>query len=296
MAEVAGLVIGGISLVAMFESCMNIFDYVDSGRNFTTGYQDAALDITMLGARLARWERTYRQNPPASTEDEGEKAEMWLEQISKRLQDARLTGEKYETSKPSVPFATAAAMILPSNPEMKPAARKFQMTDKIREKLLYRVRSPGTSKDSSAATTISIASKARWALRDEAKMNALIEKLTRYVSHLEAIFPALQPALEAGALEDASLIQPAEIEEPEDSIGVVAESALRVDPPLGHVIMNVRALEGAKVRIGDYISPEWAESGRLPVGARHKVDGLEVSGRAQVMIGNVYGGRSVLDD
>lgn len=58
MAEVAGLVIGGISLAAIFDQCITIIKYVDSGKDCNEDYQDAALMLTLLGGRLNRWERT----------------------------------------------------------------------------------------------------------------------------------------------------------------------------------------------------------------------------------------------
>lgn len=47
MAEVAGLVVGGVSLAALFDQCISIINYVDSGIHCGDAYQDAALMLAL---------------------------------------------------------------------------------------------------------------------------------------------------------------------------------------------------------------------------------------------------------
>lgn len=99
MAEIAGLVIGGISLAAIFDQCLSIIKYVDAGRLCQDDFQDIALMLTLIGGRLNRWERTIRDNPDLqATEEDGESAGIWLKQIRRRLEEA----EKLEKLFPSL--------------------------------------------------------------------------------------------------------------------------------------------------------------------------------------------------
>lgn len=56
--EVAGIVIGGVGLVVLFDNCMNAFQCIDAGRKYGKDYQEAALKVSLIQLRLARWRKT----------------------------------------------------------------------------------------------------------------------------------------------------------------------------------------------------------------------------------------------
>ena len=60
MAEVAGLVVGDAGLAVSFESCIGVFERVESGANYGTEYEKAALRISLLELRLSRWAQNIR--------------------------------------------------------------------------------------------------------------------------------------------------------------------------------------------------------------------------------------------
>jgi len=53
--EVAGVVIGSVSLAALLETCMSCFDYIDTGQKYGKDYQKFAIAMRGLELRLSRW-------------------------------------------------------------------------------------------------------------------------------------------------------------------------------------------------------------------------------------------------
>ena len=146
MAEVAGLVIGGISLAAIFDQCITIIKYVDAGKQCRDDCQDATLMLTLIGGRLNRWERTIRDNSDLqATEEDGESARLWLKQIHRRLEEAEKLGQRYTVE------------------STKKSADMSHIVEKVQARVLRR------------NGGLSMARKARWALIDQEKMQTLIE-------------------------------------------------------------------------------------------------------------------------
>ncbi|KAK6436276.1 hypothetical protein LTR95_007536 [Oleoguttula sp. CCFEE 5521] len=280
MAEIAGLVIGGVALAGLVDSSLNLISRVESGRAFETTYQDAALEITMLGARLARWRKTYMQYPdPTATEEQGQMAEDWLQAIQKRLEDAVQLGVKYEKEGPPAKQAEVGS-------GGKAVLDKPRITDKVRGKLgLEKFRVPI---ESTVGFEVTLADRTKWALKDEAKMNTLVANISRLVTNIEKIFPSLELALVAATREEAAAIQPSAIDEPEEAILEVQKAARKVDRRLETSVRSLEAFEHASVRVGDRFQSGFSAGENMPEAQRITIDALQARGYSNVTVGHDY--------
>jgi len=55
MAEAVGLVIGSVSLAALFTTCIDFMDFVDLGRNHGKDFEVALTKLLLLRSRLHAW-------------------------------------------------------------------------------------------------------------------------------------------------------------------------------------------------------------------------------------------------
>ncbi|KAK5673668.1 hypothetical protein LTR17_027903 [Elasticomyces elasticus] len=281
MAEIVGLVIGGASLSALFDQCLSIINYVDSGMHCSDAYQDAALMLTLLGGRLSRWERTYRStHVDEATEEDGENAGLWLRRIHRRLQEAEKVGERY------IADAPAAAPTL----EFARSKAVSSLVHRLQDKMLNK------------ADGLSLGKKARWALRDEDKMNGLIAKLDGLITNLEQLFPDLQDQRnQMAAANAAAVIQASDIDAYPEALEALKAAARRVDrnfdvaaASTSNIYRNIEVGDKAMVNNANDYSEEWARAGgAIGKGGGHTYDGIRISGDAKVQNGDMFGGKNV---
>lgn len=283
MAEIAGLVIGGVSLSALFDQCISIINYVESGMHCGDAYQDAALMITLLGGRLDRWKCAYQTaRAKEATEEDGENAEHWLKQIHKRLREAEELGERYvvESSSPTSSSDTVRSRAVSS--------------------LVHRLQ----DRVSKRSGGLSMGKRVRWALRDEDKLSRLIEKLDRLITNLEQLFPSLQDQRKQIAAADATAVmQASDVEGYSEALEALKAAALKVDRNFdvaavstSNVYRNIEVGDRAMVNNANYYSETWVKSGgAIGKGGGHKYDGIRVSGEARVQNGDMFGGKNVFD-
>nr|OQO29139.1 hypothetical protein B0A51_02723 [Rachicladosporium sp. CCFEE 5018] len=284
MAEIAGLVIGGVALAGLVDSSLNLISRVNTGRAFKSAYQDAALEITMLGARLARWEKTYREHPdPNATAEQGDLAESWLLTIKARLQDAYEIGKSYEReSKGGDRPGEASSTGERQQAGIVAVVDKSRLTEKVRN-AVEKFRSPGLSKE------VTLADRTKWALADSDKMNELVLKISRLVTNIEQIFPSLEPALRAATKAEAAAIQPSAIDEPEEAIQEVHRAAAKVDARLGYTLQDLEAYGNTVVHVGDNIDSGFAGGKE---GSSISMRNLKAGGNSNVRIGSNYNAAS----
>ncbi|ETN39748.1 uncharacterized protein HMPREF1541_05974 [Cyphellophora europaea CBS 101466] len=106
MAEVTGLVVGTIGLAALFQTCVELFDCFELGRNYASDYQLACTKLDLLQARLSHWggvlsvdlpgceHPALRQNWP----DEQHVIARSLNGIKDIFRNATILAEKYKSS------------------------------------------------------------------------------------------------------------------------------------------------------------------------------------------------------
>lgn len=278
MAEAVGLVIGGVALAGLYSLCKEVFNDLDAGRNCGKQYAEAALEITLLGQRLTRWAKIYARVRPNSSREEGEAAKAALEAILRDLREAEAVGARYAANEPRSHESDAIASITETMQKTTVAAARPNVPNRI-----------------------------RWALGDRARVQRNIEHMTGVISSLEAISnnalaKHLWEACDAAALD---LVQPSSIEEPDErgaqlpgnATTILQEAAEKVDPQFNdaiasrsHTYTRWEISDEAKIHPGDYVA-----SGEKVTGYGHKYDDFKIKGKAVVMAGNTYGGKSVFD-
>jgi hypothetical protein len=287
MAEVAGLVVGGVALASLFDSCMNTFERLDAGKNCSRDYQEDALIITLLGSRLRRWEETYRKYAPTNTALDGELAEQALASVNNNLESLCKTAERYQTNSKSNNVAS--------------------MTEKLQEMQVSNTRSTS----SNPKTKPSLRSKIIWALHDKEKVESIIRTVRFKIEELESLSQNLAPALQQSADVDAEKLNllPAytqqnpndNIQNKDNDIAILKHAATKVDPRFveaiikastGHFYENIVATDLARQNSGDYIAKDYVGP---TSGARHCYQNIRAEGNARQQLGNMYG-KSIFDD
>ena len=290
--------IGGVSLISLFDSCMNAFDYIESAKTYGTEYQKSAVKLRAVQLRLSRWEESVKaaadpQSPlQIGTTDNGEVAQDLLGAISEGLKATERVAKLYKPKENA-----------PSAPQDSNEAKTIEfLGSKMRNMALSRQKHS------------SIKQKTRWALHDQRKFKNLIGDLSDYVNQLEALFPADRfPTVIANqkrlAKSEASeLIQPSEIEEPGDgepvTVTVLKEATYEVDSLLetavkaafsakngGHSYGVFNSSKSARVEAGDFVAP-----GMKPFPGHYSSYGvMNATDNVRVRYGNNYGGKGVFD-
>jgi hypothetical protein len=103
MAETAGLVVGAVSLAAIFTNCVDCFEYVQLGRNFGTDYQRSLLKLDIAKLRLSRWadavDESRNQHQVATrTPADARKVEALLGEIVACFADAERVSQRFQSN------------------------------------------------------------------------------------------------------------------------------------------------------------------------------------------------------
>lgn len=300
MAEVAGLVIGGISMAALVDGCMRTFDRIESARTYGRDYQRAALRLGLLQLRLSRWRESvitamYQHNVRTigTSQDAGTVQDL-LGDIIDDIERTEKFAERYNVA------------------DIAPGPSKENNELAAMESLSKRVQTLALHRQKSST----FGQKTRWALRDQRKFKKLLDSLSDSISSLETIFPAerlpgiVETQKQLALTEATKLIEPSEIEEPDDDATLVAfvleDAACDVDGTLKdavknasqktrtgrHVFGDTNFSDGARVQLGDYVAP-----GQRATGIGHTYGTMTAAGGStRVHYGDNYGGRSVFDD
>jgi len=305
--ETAGLVIGGVGLAALFDTCMTTFEYIDAGRNYGKDYQKAVLKLAILELRLSRWGSTVQfqddmvEALDTATKEQSAQVEALLGQIQMDLQDAEKASKRY-----TLPPAQDADRVDGS-------VKLEKLTEKFRRIALQRQKKSSLMK------------KGRWALRDKKKLATLIEDIKSGVESLEGLFPGdapdlaqqLQAARRNIAVDDTEqLVQPIEIEEAEQPqeptetvVTVLQEATLDVDYLL-HNAINIAAkhvtsgdkfkgltIDGkARVEFGRFIASGYTGPAPAEKTQNRSFDNVKITGDARVRFDDSYGGPGVFDN
>jgi hypothetical protein len=171
MAEPVGLVIGGLSLAALFTTCIDCLDYITLGRNHGQDYELSLVKVALLRARLDTWGKTLGINEdgevlPALRDcwpQERELVGRCLMGIMTLFDDSEKLEKKYG--------------LYPSQREEHPVgSTAFQQ---IEDRFRFRAKSrhKGTS---TLRKTI-------WAVHDKKKFDSLISDIAFYMDGLEKL-------------------------------------------------------------------------------------------------------------
>lgn len=297
MAEIAGLVIGGISMAALVDGCMKTFDRIESARTYGRDYQKASLKLSLLKLRLSRWVEgvieTVQQQHLVSigTSTDAQTVQELLGDIARTIEETERYGDRYQNTTPTLPAAT----------NDKEVATMILLSERVKTMAIHR------------QNTSSIRQKAQWALRDQRKFKRLLAGLGDSISDLEQLFPAERLAILAqtqqlAKLDASELIHPSAVEEPADADIVVsilediitpdvdnilkgAVNKVKEEQVTGHRYGIMNVADSVHCHVGDYVAP-----GQIPNGLSHSYATLNATGTARIQYGNSYGGKSVFDD
>lgn len=279
MAEVFGAVTGAIGVTALFNNCIDCFDYVQIARHFGQDFSRYQLRLDVAKCRLARWGATANINndPRVSgvfTDQTTELAQDILKEIVARFETARKISRRYET-------------------RLEEESREIcteRDLNSVSQTLHNRFRALTTGRQNQ----IGLLKKTAWALYGKEHMGRMIADIITSIKDLEDVFPATPQAVN-------QLVE-MEVEEIHDEreLELIQEAAEGVDPALEDVsrrkLQEVTGRNSAgrisgkgHVNVGHtYLDSSFSGFRDDRVNHVDEVNGEETS---RVNIGNTYGGR-----
>ncbi|VBB77138.1 Putative heterokaryon incompatibility protein [Podospora comata] len=272
MAEVAGLVIGAISLASLFDSVVNNFDRVQVGREFGETYRRYLLQLEVLRLRLHRWRdavsRLIELNDPAVKQANGVL-------VQRHLSDIQSLFEKEE--KLSKPYY------------------KVEVEDEAEGEEDWMVRTLRGLSRKHRANTPSVQCKVRWAIRGRNEFDRLVTNISVQVSNLEEIIPThdMERRLSQMRSEDANEVGK-QREANAIDIDILREIALIVDGKLSDMVkvkarnewVGNTAEDESKLHQGDMVSNDYHGNAIAPGGLWK--DNV-AKGKSKVTQGTSYG-------
>ncbi|KAM0444396.1 hypothetical protein ACHAO4_010197 [Trichoderma viride] len=272
MAEIFGIATGALSVAALFNNCV-----------------DFRLKLDVAETRLGRWGEAIGVNDDvrftsASPTDKAVKnAQAILEDIADCFEIAQKKSMRYAAR------ADKQHLVVYSDSDMNPIFRRLHN----RSRDIARQRQKG----------ISIVKKVAWALYDGKSLENIVDRISTWVDELENLFPvkaAHQKFVEI------------EIEEVDDELSLKAlkDAAHGIDPALEEAVKRkVAAIEGknsaknvtmedkAKFHVGNVFSERVLQHKILVKDqTQNSVEMVSAKNESRMQIGNVYGGKGILDD
>lgn len=280
MAEVFGAVTGAIGVAALFNNCIDCFDYVQIARHFGQDFSRYQLRLDVAKCRLARWGATANiNNDPRLVSDvfadqTAELAQDILKEIIARFETARKISRRYETR---------------LEEESREVCTERDLNS-VSQVLHNRFRALTTGRQNQ----IGLLKKTAWALYDKEHMGRMIADIITSIKDLEDFFPATPQAVH-------QLVE-IEVEEIHDEreLELIQEAAEGVDPALEDVsrrkLQEVTGRNSAgrisgkgHVNVGHtYLDNSFSCFRDDRVNHVDEVNGEETS---RINIGNTYGGR-----
>ncbi|KAK4216293.1 heterokaryon incompatibility protein s [Rhypophila decipiens] len=271
--EVAGLVIGGVSLASLFTTCVDCFEYIQLGRQFGRDYQTAVLRLDLLKLRLSRWASAVNDSDygvSVQSDDEIVKVKEVLGQIIELFEATEKSSKKFKASDDGAGMADLDKDFESIHLKMKNLALKRQNRS-------------------------SFAKKVSWVLHEAKYFTRLIEDLEPLVRDLVDMFPAVeeqqrelsvQEAEELQADRGVVLLQDANQGEDELLREAIAQA---LASQVKHQFVGNIAKDEVQVRYGD----EYEGGAPVAGTAGSKYEKNEASGKARVQYGDHYGQGSI---
>ncbi|KAH0421248.1 hypothetical protein CcaCcLH18_13551 [Colletotrichum camelliae] len=287
-AEAFGVVSGALSVAALFNNCVNCFEYIQLGRHFGQDFERSLLRVDVAKTRLSRWgeavaineDPRFATNQPATTSDR--QVQLILEQIDDLFRLLRKSSERYELS------TNQENLQRFESKDLRPVARRLH--DRL-----------GAIASQRQKNT-SLAKKTSWALYDSKNFRKLLDEVTEFVEALEKLVPVEQVGQRLAKLEIEDM-------DDEESLSTLQTAAEGNDDVLAELVEGklrsiagrnyadtVRADQQARIRVGN----EWSENASIwGMGSVDKSENgvrlVNARGASAVHVGNSYGGRGILD-
>lgn len=275
MAETAGLIIGAVSLTAIFTTCVDCFEYVQLGRNFGKDYQRALLKLDIAKLRLSRWadvvdESRNQYRVSVGTSAEAEKVKEILGEIVACFADAQKVSQRFKTKSSSIEL-----QVYDVNTDLEPSLRT--MHDKMHDLALKR------------QCRSTVRQKMAWALYEKKHFDRLISDVVELVDGLTQLFLATQQRQSELVVEEVREIESlpafAELETAAEGIDSLLASSIQqaLAAQGSHNFTKNTATDEANAQYGD----EYAR-GAQHAGSGHTYNENLASGKAKAQYGNRY--------
>ncbi|KAI0806507.1 prion-inhibition and propagation-domain-containing protein [Xylaria sp. FL0064] len=293
--EAFGTIASALSVAALFNSCVNCFEYIQLGRHFGRDYERCQLKLDIAKTRLSRWGQAVaiNEDPRFATDRPQDtpfqQVQAILEEIGQLFSTLQKASKRYAIG------AKPEDLEVLQSQDMQPVAQRLHNRLNAVVGLRQKQRQKKTS----------FLKKAAWALYDAKNFEKLVEQITGFIDDLETLFP----------VEDArhTLVEMEieEIKEDEPSLKVLQSAAEDTDSVLSEVVAerleacgsqnrtgNIESEGGARVRIGN----EWTEAALSSPNAvlagliHNRAGAITAKGSSAVHIGNSYGERGVFDN
>jgi hypothetical protein len=300
MAELAGIVVGGVALASLYSTCLDAIASVRIAKSFGASYENCLLRLDILELRLSRWGESVRiiDNPsqrprlevPAPSPKDVETVKRLLGAIQMAFEDAKKLSERYSMKAPKKSQVQQQTFENDESIEGD-SSSVVSLHQKVRD--LVRRRQRGTSR-------VQIA---KWAMYEEKEFEKLVDNVSGLVTSLIELFPAVKTAqkplceIEVSELVEEegkeSMILLRDTSRGVDSVleETISEAGIPIELSRQHRIHNIKVTDDARVLLGDEVA-----DGAEVTGYGHSYDGIFVTGKAKAQTGNRYGGKSFWDD
>ncbi|KAJ4066663.1 hypothetical protein NW756_010174 [Fusarium oxysporum] len=288
MAEVFGTVTGALSVAALFNDCVDCFEYIQLSRHFGRDFERCQLKLDIAKIRLSRWGKAIAINDDsrfatdAPDDRDSRQVQAILEEIELLFQTVQKSSKRYEID------GRKDDLVRFEDKDMQPVVRGLHG----RLGVVARQRQKRTG----------LLAKAAWALYDGKNFDRLIEQITGFVDDLEKLFPVDTTRRKLVELE---------IEEVDDEPSLMAlqDAAAGTDSVLSEAVTEkIEGIAGrnyakdinsegmARVRVGN----EWSEIAfargtGIADQTANLADSVAAKGTSAVHIGNQYGGRGIFN-
>jgi hypothetical protein len=262
MAEVVGLVIGGLTLASLFNECAACLDYINLGKRFDETFRQLKLRLDVVKDRLSPFEFDDLQSCSKhhlSVNEDASTVRRLLQEIKLGFDDVEKLTKKFGVK--TKPDAVGSGTSVRSN--VKNFWQHFPSRKTIH------------GHGSSSREQASLWQKSKWALIGEKQLDRITKNIAEFVTNLE------------------QLRSPTEVKHQQH----MASGKVTHPQPLasgkvegGHTFTNVDAKEGSRMTNGDEIAQD-----KTATGSGHSYTDVHSSGTARVRNGNSYGGKSVFD-
>lgn len=290
MAEVFGIVTGVLSVAALFNNCVDTFEYIQLGRHFGQDYERCQLKLDVAKTRLGRWgeavgvNRDERFTSATPTDDAVEAALGILGDIEYCFKSAREKSTRYAKR------ADTQELVICDKNDMSPLFQRLH--NRCAEIARRRQKSVGILK------------KSAWALYDGKSLDNIINQISSWVDELEKLFPNEVTTTSQKVVE-------IEIEEVNDepSLKALKDVARDIDPVLEEALeRKVALLEGsnsagnvtledaARFHVGNVFSEGALQHGMsIKDQTKNTVDVVSAKNDSRMQVGTVYGGKGIWD-
>ncbi|KAK2772620.1 small s protein [Colletotrichum kahawae] len=277
-----GIVTGALSVAALFNSCVDCFDYIQLGRRFGHDYPMCQLKLDVARARLSRWGEAACVNEDAvfdtNTPDAQtiQLAQSILEEIHDLFQAAYKTSRRYErTAKPE-------DLVLCEEKDLTLVFSKLH--DRLKGIAHRRQNDTGLVK------------KTTWALHDGRELERTIDRITGFVDDLEKLFPVEATCRRLAEMEIEGV-------EDESALAVLNEAAQNIDKTMldataqkvqaiasRNFAEEVRGAGNADVQVGNQYSDKMLLCGvAITEQTSNAAEVVDAKDTAKVQIGGRFG-------